>query len=997
MKDFSSRGMAILFAASFAFCTSLPVLAEEEEQIEEQIEEITVTGSYIKRSSFNSPVPLDVIDRAEMADLGAVGIEEVIQNLTYTSPAGIRTGLLGGWTGGGGINLRGLGTQQTLILFNGRRVQTGGGPGAVVNISTLVPQIAIQRLEIVRDGAGALYGSDAVAGVGNFITRNNFEGLEIMLFSQVDGETHKQRNHEIAGIWGGSFEQGRFMMAMSYVDRSPLLHYDRTDLPGARTGPTKGSSGMGNGKMYVPLDVSQLTTPPGIWGGGGAATKPYSYNEWTNTLGVPDIDCGIMGTVKKAWGWPHLCGYDYAPFYPIEEDQQKFLYFTNVDWEWSDNTTIHMELSYMNTEAYRPQSGWPFNTQPVIPKYNPGSVEDARRREAACAAETGDVCGIVPIDLSFKGRFGIGIGGVIGGVKPLEVRDTQKMRLVLSADGELPFADGWTWDVAFTFGELRGLWYNHDGIKDDVQDALNGLGGAFCDENNPTNQAYAKRGMIAPGSTCQFWNPFLNAYVKADGSVQGDPLLVNTNETIQTFQGQTRTTGHTQAIFIDAVVTGDLFELTNGLPVAMAVGVQYREEWEEWLRADNMKNFGFLFVEGDVERNLDRDMYAVFGELSVPVLENLEVQLAIRYEDFGDGKDSTDPKIAVLYTPIEDLNIRGSFGTSFRMPTLAQTTGSSLELANIADGSRGSYYIVTQTYGDASLMPEEADVWNLGFSWKPTNLDWLEGFTMDLDYYSVDHTDKITTENNQDLIDQENDTGVLDPRIIRDPVSGQILRLVKSRINSDSREVAGYDLTLGYSREVDNYGSFAIRSTLSWYDTYKMTTTDRITGKTTTTRGVGWANYGGSPLQELPEYKWNTTLSWNFDRHRVVATFRYVPEFEQDGNGQNEIAAAIGKATKDLGTNRQTNATFTQLDPNCPLEPSREDPCTIEDFLSIDLQYTYRLPEWGFQQEGSQIQLGIINVTNEAPPVVNDDPGWIANLHDPRGRLFYLRYAMNLF
>lgn len=991
MKDFSLRGIAILFAAIFALCTSLPVLAEEEE---EEIEEVTVTGSFIKRASFDSPVPLHVIDRAEMADLGAVGIEEIIQNLTFTSPAGIRTGLLGGWTGGGGINLRGLGNTQTLTLFNGRRVQTGGGPAAQVNISTMVPQIAIARMEIVKDGAGALYGSDAVAGVANFITRNDFEGLEIMVFGQVDSETHKQKNSEIAGIWGASFDQGRFMMAMSYVDRSPLMHYDRTDLPGARTGPTKGSVGLGNGKMYVPLDTSQLTTPEGYWGFGAAV--PYSYNEFSNTLGVPDIDCGIMGTVRKAWGYPHLCGYDYAPFYPIEEDQQKLLYFTNVDWDWSDNTTIHMELTYMNTEAYRHQSGWPFNTQPVIPKYNPGSVEDAGRREELCAAQTGAPCGIVPIDLSFKGRFGIGIGGVVGGVKPLEVRDTQKMRLVLSADGDLPFAEGWTWDVAYTFGELRGLWYNHDAVKDDVQDALNGLGGAFCDENKPINIEYAQRGMIAPGSTCQFWNPFLNAYVKADGSVQDDPLLLNTNETIQTFQGQTRTTGHTQAIFIDAVVTGDLFELPNGLPIGMAIGTQYREEWEEWLRADNMKNFGFMFVEGDIERNIERDMYAVFGELSVPLLENLEVQLAIRYEDFGDGLDSTDPKIAVLYTPHEDLNIRASFGTSFKMPNLAQTVGSDLVLSNINDGSRGQYYIVTQTYGDDSLKPETADVWNIGLSWKPSTVDWLEGFSVDFDWFSVDHTDKIVSENDQDLIDQENDTGVLDPRIIRDPVSGQILRLVKSRINSDSREVAGFDLVLGYTRDVTNYGSFSIRSNISWYNKYEMTTTDRVTGKVTRTKGVGWTNYGGSPLEELPEYKINTTLAWNYDRHRVVATLRYVPEFDQDGNGQAEIAAGIGKATKVFGT-RISIDDFIQLDPDCAIFPSRATPCTIDDFLTVDLQYTYRLPEFGFQQEGSQVQLGIINATNQSPPVVNDDPGWIANLHDPRGRLYYFRYSMNLF
>ena len=171
-------GMATI-ASSFALIPTTSVYAEEG-----NIEEVVVTGSYIKRSSEDSPVPLTVIDKADLDMIGATDIKDVVSNMTFNSGSigGSANAFSGGdsSTGNANVNLRNLGNGATLVLINGKRTvatnfdNVGSG---YVDLQGLVPNIALERVEVVKDGASALYGADAVAGVVNFITRDSFEGV----------------------------------------------------------------------------------------------------------------------------------------------------------------------------------------------------------------------------------------------------------------------------------------------------------------------------------------------------------------------------------------------------------------------------------------------------------------------------------------------------------------------------------------------------------------------------------------------------------------------------------------------------------------------------------------------------------------------------------------------------------------------------------------------------------------------------------------------------
>ncbi|MFT5929746.1 MAG: iron complex outermembrane receptor protein, partial [Candidatus Azotimanducaceae bacterium] len=181
-------------------------------------------------------------------------IEEIVQNLTFNTGSTTRPNAFGdGSNGGGNINLRGLGLGSTLVLMNGRRQSTVGGADPFVNTATLVPRIAIQRIEIVKDGAAALYGTDAIAGVANFITRDDFEGFEMDLFYSDSTNSSEQQDGEISVIFGAGNDTSHIMASLSYLDRGGFLNQEVDYATG--TGP----SGSGSPGTLLPTSLLGAT------------------------------------------------------------------------------------------------------------------------------------------------------------------------------------------------------------------------------------------------------------------------------------------------------------------------------------------------------------------------------------------------------------------------------------------------------------------------------------------------------------------------------------------------------------------------------------------------------------------------------------------------------------------------------------------------------------------------------------------------------------------
>ena len=262
---------------------------------EEVIEEVVVTGSYLKRSSEDSPVPLTVLDRSALDQIGATDIKDIIGSLTFNSGAigGSGNAFSGGdsSTGNANVNLRNLGSGSTLVLINGKRTvatdfdNVGSG---FVDVQALVPNIAIERVEIVKDGASSLYGADAIAGVVNFITRKGFEGVEVEYNYGVDDESGEQTDSSIAVIIGGASETGHITVAASYLDRGGLQIGDRYEDFGR-----SGLSSFGQPGRYVAL--GGITAAPSFFNATGSSTFGIGADPDCDLAAADDGPQGVQG------------------------------------------------------------------------------------------------------------------------------------------------------------------------------------------------------------------------------------------------------------------------------------------------------------------------------------------------------------------------------------------------------------------------------------------------------------------------------------------------------------------------------------------------------------------------------------------------------------------------------------------------------------------------------------------------------------------------------
>ncbi|MEJ2130922.1 MAG: TonB-dependent receptor, partial [Gammaproteobacteria bacterium] len=894
--------IALALAAAFA----PPVWAADESERVRNVtrsearlmEEVVVTGSYIRRAdTFDSSSPLRVIDELYIQEQGATEIGYVILDLPYNMGSNIRQGLQGGNLGGfGNINLRGLGFNATLPLVNGKRV-------VYENVNHFAPGIAIQRVETLLDGASALYGSDAVAGVINFITRDDFEGLEFRFNRQIDDDVRSTNDQDMQFIVGGDSDRGHFMFAFEWFKRDAWPLY-RRDLPNA------GDSFFG--KTYQLRQINNASNPPSDpqWGTGyisciinpaSCGVDPAFAAAYSGVLGVgwnPDLNCaddpgGIPGRSVVA------CGFNYSTFYAITTSEDRKLAMVSFDYDLTDTLTLYGSYNIARTDSDNLQSDYPWTSfTPIIPPYNPGLVEDARQR--------GVPPGTPLTELQFYGRKVMGVPWrqVANAEERIDfghgkVRQNND-RLVIGLRGDLAYTDTWTWDTSLSYGLWENDYQFSDTIRSNAQRALEGLGGPTCDYLDPTNIANAQAGLQnVNDSGCYFYNPFLNSQYTETGAIQTDPNLVNNWDNIMKWlQAELIAVQELPWWTYDAVATGDLWEI-NGSPISLAIGGQWRHR-ESTLLHDNDRedgNYAFTGVESSYER--ERTVWGIFAEAAVPlgaapglrdsVFSNLDLQLAVRYERYPDEElNSTDPKIALVWGPRDDLNVRASFSTSFRAPSIAELNPDEVVtvLSNVSDPANdgATFYVPIRTHGNGDLSPQEANVWNVGFSWRPTSGP-MENFTADLDFFSVDYTDLVVGEPFQDIVNAD----PFDPRVIRGD-SGLIVAVEPSYINAGGTLQRGLDFGTSYTYFTDNWGSFKIGLQGVFFTAMDMELYDASCDCLQKVDGIGNRNHD-NPFGPLPKIKTNTTFNWSMGPHRLSLIWRHIADYENSGQGTSTITA----------------------------------------------------------------------------------------------------------
>ena len=567
----------------------------------------------------------------------------------------------------------------------------------------------------------------------------------------------------------------------------------------------------------------------------------------------------------------------------------------------------------------------------------------------------------------------------------------------------------WKLDATYTAS-------NHNSATAQVQDtlsshlelALNGLGGPNCDVVNGVpgsgNAEYAANGGQFDGGSCYFFNPFGNSAFNRDGTTfQADLELVNPPELYEWLIGRASTDVDYRQRVIDIIATGELWDIGSD-SVGIAIGFQQRRDKgistvDSSLATDNLD---FVFGADDWSGQLTTT--AFFVELGIPIADVWEINLAGRYEDFDEiGEDAVDPKITVLFQPLDSLTLRASAGSSFKVPSLLQTFGSLTTVANQVDLVGGTTFKPSITQGNPNLQPESADTVNIGVSWIPTE-GVLDGLSVDLDIYDIQYDDIITRESSPNLLSADNaaiqewvlanvpgatctasncpqafqavNAGVGNRRQIIRNDSGILLRILPDFANANGADVRGLDLDSSYRFDT-SWGNWRVGVQAAWIETYEVEVRNS-SGGVTVHDGVGNYNSTNPVARPLPEWKVNANLSWSMNDHRVFALLKYVDEVETD--------VPAGTRGFFAGTAR--------LAGNDSVADDLGD-TKIESFTTLDVQYTYSFGELGILNDSS-LTFGLQNLLNEEAPHIAVVTAFDPRLHDGRGRIFFTRVSASM-
>ena len=805
--------------------TNAPHGAHEPEPVVE-LERLTVFGSRIERTDFDTPAPLVTYDIEEIERAGYVRAADFLRDLPYVGPAHTYAAVTTFQPGLMGINLRGFGLVSALPLVNGRRVSYFGQAGAAslaYDIGSL-PLAALESVEILKDGASALYGSDAVAGAVNFKLLDRFEGTRVRArYGDIEGSDLGERSFDL--LQGINHERGSLVVAMEFSANNAVLASDR---PLSRTEDKRALGGYDFSSPFtypatVIVPVGTPGVPAGLTGVGiapGVVNSDGTVTLRPTTGGAPVLGDFVVVPAPNSGGLPNAGdtrnGLDRAPYTTIVPAIEDSALHLGGDWRLfaSGPTRLFTELSY-------------------------------RRREMATTYEPG------PVNLSGETGFGDGPGGqlVIPASNPFNpfgadlvsgqfflpdvgpYRNTiipETLRLVGGLRGELG-AD-WTWEAALTHNRSRvfSRWDNY--LSDQtVQDALAG--------RTPTGE---------------FLNPF-----GANSEAVLDSLLVSQTD----YQ-------LSENFFGDVRAAGPLGEWAGG-EIGLALGAEQR--WEHFQhRPDTLRlNGGLINLARRPPRDYSRDISGAYAELALPVGPRLETQLAVRGERYSDFGSTAKPKIAAKFSFTDWFFARASYAEAYRPPDLLQLNAAeSQTLGQLSDPLRPDLGIYTMRIiqgGNRDLDAETTTSKVVGFVLDPPV---APGLRLSVDFWNFDQTDAIATIGAANQLQFEQANGG-SPFVTRGPspapgVAGEVVEIRDIFGNFNARRTRGQDIEVRYERPT-SLGAWSGSFTGTWIEVSESADFhNRYTG---IPGGIG-----------APDYRLYAQFGWARGRWDVSWRTTYTPE-----------------------------------------------------------------------------------------------------------------------
>ena len=937
------RMTALSAGIAAAIGSAPPLLAQDEETLEE----IIVTGSYIRRTSFDGTKPVQVINQETIERIGAAQPVDVLKELTVNSGSQFYNET-NNRAGTAMFNVRNLGLGSTLTLLNGKRA--GIAPVAddtgtdYLDINQF-PITMIERIEVLTDGASALYGSQAVAGVANIITRKGFEGFELS-GSYSDSLIEQQ---DIGFAAGAQFDRGGFNMYASWYQQDDLFRSD-FDWLNARLNPSPAESRF-----------LSSTGSPGTYR--GATVNRAGNAVPTGGNRVPDPDCEAAGGVLRSAS-DSRCRYLFVDQVSIISGEERVQVFNEFEWEFSDQLRYYAEASYSNNRIERGSGGATMNTGQavgggfLIPASHPFNffIQDPDKPN--------DIVYVGPhawdndihtaTDLQATARP---LGREVNNT-PLTQYIKRELNYSRFLNGiEFDISDTWSMDLSYGWAKsTRTTNAPHNYRSDVFQDLVR------SGEWNPFGTRLASPGLVSP---------------KDMTSVAGTSDI-----TLAKFDTPSSSNARVLEQVTDLVFTGDLFEF-NGNTVQGAFGSQYRDVQID-IYGDSLSSAGEAneaSISGPVSGA--QDVWAIFGEIAVPVTDTLELQLAVRREDYGGSiGDTTDPKVAFEFRPLDWLGFRGSWGTSFQAPTVRQTA-SATSSAFIDDpasptGPGGSTVCVStglnnnitvSVQGSPDLAPQESENFNFGVVLQLEN-----NFNASVDYFNFDYQDLIAqSAGAQAIVDNDcTDDGIPnDPRVIRD-AGGQLRQVNTEFVNIGSVETSGFDVNLAWDVDV-GAGDLFLNAAATYVTEFAVQDGSRSYD------GAGSRNFRNN-FSTLPELRahFGATYSWNDSS--VTAKFRHIDEYRNDQSNNGIVEAW-----------NVLDAQYNQVFPGLLGLGDTSVTVGVNNLLDEDPPRLTRLDASGRELPPFAPSAGGV-IYNGA----SDRPGYDDRAgHDLRGRIVYVRFTQD--
>ena len=989
-------GSASLIALAVGVLSS-PAFAQDQaadDTAAENPKEIVVTGSLIRGSREDAPAPIDVIGAEELSKQGSPSAIDLLKNLPNSA------GIIGdanqfdaraqGNEGVASVNLRGLGPQRTLVLLNGKRIVQSGGSGIPIVDVNLIPSGAIGRIEVLKDGAAATYGSDAIAGVVNFITRTNQDGFR----ASADYRYISGSKGDFGGAlsFGHSGDGGRIFVSAGYQRRSELQTIDRDF-------------------TIQPYP----NNPQGGWTGGGNPGN-FDFNATVGGLSFStDLGCTALGGFRSLTGsTTDRCFNQYGLFGNLVEPEQRFQVFIDAEVDISESTNLRVNALWGHSETRITTSPSYLPTLPPsanaagggggvfqIPTWAPALRDYCRVYGAAAGCLTD--AGGTPLAPALA--FPVLFRPVLLGGNPLfpgrgsATSPRISDQMMVSAELNTSLSDKLNFTTSLTYSRYERAFEGTDTFGDLFQNALAGFGGPNCAYSSTASRAgltSTQLAALAGTNGCTYWNPFSTA-------VQANPVTGNTNPNyagsrstnglstapgaglindLATFDWmfQTpRTQAFTTQLVADAVISGQTGLTLPGGDVGFALGVQYRRNTYS-RRYNDVSNLDLTPCPGTplnpvatcspqagalgflgTNRNGDStgDVVATFAELQLPVTDAFNVQLSARYESYGGSVGSTfDPQARAKFQLTDWLAIRGGIGTTFRGPPSQSLAGNLTSLQII-----GSSFRAIDINGNPNLTPESATTYSGGV------LINTGGFRASVDYFKYDFSGPIEGEPVAGIVAAMfGATGAancgnpafaaLQSRFTFTGAGcgvGNVQRLRTTYVNSADVSTSGIDFNASYELPIGT-GSVTAGFAGTYVIDYK---TSDVTVEGVVVQpafdGVGLLNYQ-TTAYPLPQWKGNAYLEGNFGNHSLRLQVNYL-----DGYTDQRGAAIFGPNAGALAGASVTTGK------------------NIESFTTFDATYRLKL------KTGTTIALSALNILDKAPPFARLDQNYDPFTASPLG------------